>query len=245
MNIIRTTKPYYSLYDLILKEINPTEEEKKDGYLIHRDCGMKAHVISKNGNIPNCNVTFEELIVPSIDLAIKPIFPYKYKNFSHIRDRANDSLERLIDVEVFKLIGCAVNGENTIKAYIPHIYNDCFNKLMGIIESHDLPPGIFVINPSTYRAIEAQLDIKDKGETPVGTYNGIPIYTSIMCHQNIILLVAKREYVGVLVNYGFEENKITELSENSIEESLVGFEIIKKLGFAVLNDYAVAKIICT
>jgi hypothetical protein len=247
MNIIRTAKPYYSLYDLILKEINPTEEEIKDGYLLHRDCGMKAHVISSKGNIPICNVSFEDLIVPSIKLAIKPISLYKDKDFDHIRDRAKDSLERLIDVEVFKLIGCAVNNENTIKAYIPHISDNCFNKLIGIIESHDLPPGTFVLNPLTYRAIESSLDIRDKHnpqKTYVGKYNNIPIYTSVMCQQNIIFLVAQKEYVGVLVNYGLEENKIIELTE-PIEESKCGFEIIKSLGFAVVNDYAVTKIICT
>ncbi len=250
MNIIRTTKPYYSLYDLILKEINPTEEEIKEGYLLYRDCGMKAHVISKKGNIPIENVSFEDLRVPSIELAIKPLFLYKDKGFDHIRDRAKDSLERLIDVEVFKLIGCAVNNENTIKSYIPHINDDCLNRLIGIIESHDLPPGIFVLNPLTYRLIESNLDIRDKHnpkDTYVGRYNRIPIYTSVMCQQNIIFLVAQKEYVGVLVNYGLEENKIIELAENpsDLEESKCGFEIIKSLGFAVVNDYAVAKIICT
>ena len=248
MNIIRTTKPYYSLYDLIFKEINPTEEEIKEGYLLYRDCGMKAHVISKKGNIPIENVSFEDLRIPSIELAIKPLSLYKNKGFDHIRDRAKDSLERLIDAEVFKLLGCAVKNESIIKSYLCHVTSETFNFLIGHIESHDLPTGIFILNPITYRQIELRLNVHDKQkDTYVGKYNNIPIYTSVMCQPNVIFLVAQKEYVGVLVNYGLEENKIIELAENTsdLEESKCGFEIIKSLGFAVVNDYAVAKIICT
>lgn len=243
MNIIKTTKPYYSLYDLILTEINPTAEEIKNGHLLYRDCGAKAHVISSKGHIPVCNVSFEDLMVPKIQLASKALYdPHKYKNFEeHVLAKAKDSVERLIDFETFRLLACATQNEHTIKSHLTKVDDETFNFLIGLIESHDLPTGLFILNPLTYRQIESQLHLHDKHSpknTYVSRYDTIPIYTSVMCQQNVIFLVAPKEYVGVLVNYGSEENIIT-------EQDKIGYEVIKNLGFAVVNDYAVAKIICT
>lgn len=255
-NVFPTTRPYEPIAQYLLKPCHPTEDDLDDfrRLMVHRDYASKAYVIPERGAIPTYISDSDAIIIPRVTLAAQPTY-HKRKNkltdFERLKSVAQNSIERQIDMEVIKTMNAALPDSHTTTINQFDFQAQTLFDAYGLIEEHELTVGAVLFHPMRFRKVYTKLEpylIHCGGyEENVRSYRGsiddVPVFTSTMCPKNVIYITAAPEYVGALVHYSeFIESEIEHKSPND-EDAKEGVTITKFIGVAVVNDYAIARII--
>jgi hypothetical protein len=218
-----------------------------------RDISVKSYVIPKRGSVPTSVVEAEELLVPVVELASNPtiklneIRQRRYYIVDRAQVRAKDSLQRQEDVEVFKVINQAVPVDQSISV-AGTLQPDNINLALTLIEEHELIGAKIVLHPQRYKDIRmwgkdffdeaTQRDILMTGL--YGHIYSADIHVSTMVPKNCVYVLAPAAFVGAMP----VRQDITVLPADDPKRLRLGWVVFEELGFAVVTDYAVARIIC-
>lgn len=266
--MVPVSLPYTKVGNFLLKEF-PIEPSHLQ--IVNRDIACKAYLIPKRGSCPIFEAQHEELLVPVIEMGSSLVAKdEELKKFADTKDRmksrGENSLDRLFDSEVFKLLNAAVNSEHQIDTET--LTPESFKTAFGMLQEHDLPLGYITISPRRYwemvdwpafkkasqkdiaawikslpKEVISDVDLdrstKELNEIPIKAfYHEIPILVSAGVPKNAIFVTSHNYLVGV---YGRSENEISGMDDRSRRRD--GVQIISNVGFAVVNDYAVVKIL--
>lgn len=216
-----------------------------------RDIAVRSYVIGKRGSVPTMQIEGEELVVPVIEIASNPtirlneIRQRRYYIVDRAQVRAKDSLQRQEDVEVFKVINEAVPADHAISV-VGALIPDNINLALTLIEEHELIGAKVVVHPQRYKDIRAWgKDFFDEATQRdilmTGLYGHIfsaDIHVSTMVPKNAVFVLAPPQFVGAIP----VRQDITVLPADDPRKLRLGWVVFEELGFAVINDYAVAKI---
>ena len=216
-----------------------------------RDIAVKSYVIGKRGSVPTMLVEGEELLVPVIELASNPtiklneIRQRRYYIVDRAQVRAKDSLQRQEDVEVFMVINAAVPADHTINVS-GSLQPENINLALTLIEEHELIGAKIVLHPQRYKDIRAWgKDFFDEATQRdilmTGLYGHIysaDIHVSTMVPKNAVFVLAPPQFVGAMP----VRQDITVLPADDPRKLRLGWVVFEEVGFAVINDYSVAKI---
>ena len=208
-----------------------------------RDIAVKSAVIPKRGSVPTHVVEAEELLVPVIEIASNPtiklteIRSRRYYIVDRAQVRAKDSLQRQEDTEVFSVINAAVPADHSISV-TGTLQPDNINLALTLIEEHELIGAKIVMHPQRYKDVDeaTQRDILMTGL--YGHLYSADIHVSTMVPKNAVYVLAPAQFVGAIP----VRQDITVLPADDPKRLRLGWVIFEELGFAVINDYAVARI---
>lgn len=216
-----------------------------------RDIAVKSAVIPKRGSVPTHVVEAEELLVPVIEIASNPtiklneIRQRRYYIVDRAQVRAKDSLQRQEDTEVFSVINAAVPADHSISV-TGTLQPDNINLALTLIEEHELIGAKIVMHPQRYKDVRVwgkdffdeatQRDILMTGL--YGHLYSADIHVSTMVPKNAVYVMAPAQFVGAMP----VRQDITVLPADDPKRLRLGWVIFEELGFAVINDYAVARI---
>ena len=217
-----------------------------------RDIAVKSYVIGKRGSVPTMQIEGEELLVPVIEIASNPtiklneIRQRRYYIVDRAQVRAKDSLQRQEDVEVFKVINQAVPADHSISVS-GSLQPENINLALTLIEEHELIGAKIVLHPQRYKDIRTWgKDFFDEATQRdilmTGLYGHIysaDIHVSTMVPKNAVFVLAPPQFVGAIP----VRQDITVLPADDPRKLRLGWVVFEELGFAVINDYAVSKIL--
>lgn len=217
-----------------------------------RDVAVKSYVIPKRGSVPFAEVEAEELLVPTIELAANPtirlneVRQRRFYIVDRAQVRAKDSLQRQEDIEVFKVLNAAVPAAQSISV-AGTLQPENVNLALTLIEEHELIGAKIVVHPQRYKDIRTwgkdfydeatQRDILMTGL--YGHLYSADIHVSTMVPKNAVYVLAPAQFVGAMP----VRQDITVLPADDPRRLRLGWVIYEELGFAVINDYAVSRII--
>jgi len=217
-----------------------------------RDIAVRSYVIPKRGSVPSSVVEAEELLVPVVELASNPtirlneIRQRRYYIVDRAQVRAKDSLQRQEDVEVFKVINAAVPVDQSISV-AGTLQPDNINLALTLIEEHELIGAKIVLHPQRYKDIRTWgKDFFDEATQRdilmTGLYGHIysaDIHVSTMVPKNCVYVLAPAQFVGAMP----VRQDITVLPADDPRKLRLGWVVFEELGFAVINDYAISRIL--
>lgn len=247
------SRPYRPVGRQILQvdELKPAELAR-----YHREPSVRSHVISARQTTPVCITEAEELCVPLIQIASNPTVSLKQKDNApydvedKAKTKADDSMWRQEDVEVFKVINAAVPHDHII-------YTDekfCLyylRKALTLLEGHELFGGAIAMHQNMWYKIDDEKHSRfkrrsvsntrqlDSESAIYGSFYDVPIYVSTMCPKDTVYAVAEKEYVGVMPI----QRDHTVLTADDPKKLRIGWVATRTLGFAIINDYATAKVV--
>lgn len=217
-----------------------------------RDVAVKSYVIPKRGSVPTAEVEAEELIVPTIELAANPtirlneVRQRRFYIVDRAQVRAKDSLQRQEDIETFKVLNAAVPAAQSISV-AGTLQPENVNLALTLIEEHELIGAKIVVHPQRYKDIRTwgkdfydeatQRDILMTGL--YGHLYSADIHVSTMVPKNAVYVLAPAQFVGAIP----VRQDITVLPADDPKRLRLGWVIYEEVGFAVINDYAVSRII--
>jgi hypothetical protein len=217
-----------------------------------RDVAVKSYVIPKRGSVPTAQVEAEELIVPTIEIAANPTIrlnEVKQRRFyivDRAQVRAKDSLQRQEDIQVFKVLNAAVPGAQSVSV-AGTLQPENINLALTLIEEHELVGAKIVVHPQRYKDIRTwgkdfydeatQRDILMTGL--YGHLYSADIHVSTMVPKNAVYVLAPAQFIGAIP----VRQDITVLPADDPKKLRLGWVIYEEVGFAVINDYAVSRII--
>ena len=217
-----------------------------------RDVAVKSYVIPKRGSVPFAEVEAEELLVPTIELAANPtirlneVRQRRFYIVDRAQVRAKDSLQRQEDIEVFKVLNAAVPAAQSISV-AGTLQPENVNLALTLIEEHELIGAKIVVHPQRYKDIRTwgkdfydeatQRDILMTGL--YGHLYSADIHVSTMVPKNAVYVLAPAQFVGAMPI----RQDITVLPADDPRRLRLGWVIYEELGFAVINDYAVSRIL--
>jgi hypothetical protein len=217
-----------------------------------RDVTAKSFTIGKRGAVPTSEIEAEELLVPTFELAANPVIRYsevKQRRF-YIVDRAQikakDSLQRQEDTEVFKVINAATPADQTISV-AGTVQLEQVNLALTLIEEHELIGAKIVVPPARYKDFRGWgPDVYDQATTrdilQTGLYGHLytaDIHLSTMVPKNCVYIMAPAQFVGAIPI----RQDITVLPADDTRRLRLGWVVYEELGFAVINDFALSRII--
>lgn len=217
-----------------------------------RDVAVKSYVIPKRGQVPTHVVEAEELFIPVVELATNPtikineINQRRYYIVDRAQVRAKDSIQRQEDVEVFKVINAAVPTDHSI-AVSGTLQPENINLALTLIEEHELIGAKVIMHPQRYK------DVRDWGKDffdeatqrdilMTGLYGHIfsaDIHVSTMVPKNAVYVLAPAQFVGAMP----VRQDITVLPADDPKKLRLGWVVFEEVGFGVINDYAISRII--
>lgn len=217
-----------------------------------RDVAVKSYVIPKRGMVPTHVVEAEELLIPVIELATNPtikineINQRRYYIVDRAQVRAKDSIQRQEDVEVFKVINAAVPTDHSI-AVSGTLQPENINLALTLIEEHELIGAKVIMHPQRYK------DVRDWGKDffdeatqrdilMTGLYGHIysaDIHVSTMVPKNAVYVLAPAQFVGAMP----VRQDITVLPADDPKKLRLGWVVFEEVGFGVINDYSISRII--
>jgi len=217
-----------------------------------RDVAVKSYVIPKRGQVPTHVVEAEELLIPVVELATNPtikineINQRRYYIVDRAQVRAKDSIQRQEDVEVFKVINAAVPTDHSI-AVSGTLQPENINLALTLIEEHELIGAKVIMHPQRYK------DVRDWGKDffdeatqrdilMTGLYGHIysaDIHVSTMVPKNAVYVLAPAQFVGAMP----VRQDITVLPADDPKKLRLGWVVFEEVGFGVINDYAISRII--
>jgi hypothetical protein len=217
-----------------------------------RDVTAKSFVIGKRGNVPTSEIEAEELLVPTFELAANPVIRYsevKARRFyivDRAQIRAKDSLQRQEDTEVFKVINSGTPNDQTISVN-GTVQLEQVNLALTLIEEHELIGAKIVVPPARYKDFRGWgPDVYDQATQrdilQTGLYGHLftaDIHLSTMVPKNCVYIMAPAQFVGAMPI----RQDITVLPADDTRKLRLGWVVYEELGFAVINDFSLSKII--
>jgi hypothetical protein len=217
-----------------------------------RDVTAKSFTIGKRGAVPTSEIEAEELLVPTFELAANPVIRYsevKQRRFyivDRAQIRAKDSLQRQEDTEVFKVINAATPADQTISV-AGTVQLEQVNLALTLIEEHELIGAKIVVPPARYKDFRGWgPDVYDQATTrdilQTGLYGHLytaDIHLSTMVPKNCVYIMAPAQFVGAIPI----RQDITVLPADDTRRLRLGWVVYEELGFAVINDFALSRII--
>jgi hypothetical protein len=217
-----------------------------------RDVAVKSYIIPKRGSVPTAEVEAEELLVPTIELAANPtirlneVRQRRFYIVDRAQVRAKDSLQRQEDVEVFKVLNAAVPAAQSISV-AGTLQPENINLALTLIEEHELIGAKIVVHPQRYKDIRTwgkdfydeatQRDILMTGL--YGHLYSADIHVSTMVPKNAVYVLAPAQFVGAMP----VRQDITVLPADDPKRLRLGWVIYEEVGFAVINDYSISRIL--
>jgi len=217
-----------------------------------RDLTAKSFTVGKRGAVPTSEIEAEELLVPTFELAANPVIRYsevKQRRFyivDRAQIRAKDSLQRQEDTEVFKVINAATPADQTISV-AGTVQLEQVNLALTLIEEHELIGAKIVVPPARYKDFRGWgPDVYDQATTrdilQTGLYGHLytaDIHLSTMVPKNCVYIMAPAQFVGAIPI----RQDITVLPADDTRRLRLGWVVYEELGFAVINDFALSRII--
>jgi hypothetical protein len=243
-----TSEPYIPIGKHLL--LTDTLEVGETYAKYSRDIAVKAYVLCREEEIYPSIIDPEELLIPGLGIGVKPVIPRKNVpvHSYNLKDRAKvrslNTLERLEDTEVFKLINAACPSDQMLTVedeFLPKYITRCF----AMLEGHELTPGAIVMHPVRFAEMREwnHPKFKEWAKTPDFVHRAefydVKVFTSTMCPKNAIYVVANPQYIGVVVEY----EPITEKEYAEDDKNRDGIVFRKRLGFGIINDYACTRIL--
>lgn len=217
-----------------------------------RDIAVRSYVIPKRGMVPTSVVEAEELLIPVVELATNPtiklneIRQRRYYIVDRAQVRAKDSLQRQEDVEVFKVVNAAIPADHSLSVS-GTLQPENINMALTMIEEHELIGAKIVLHPQRYKDIRTWgKDFFDEATQRdilmTGLYGHIysaDIHVSTMVPKNSVYVLAPAQFVGAMP----VRQDITVLPCDDPKKLRLGWVVFEELGFGVINDYAISRII--
>ena len=217
-----------------------------------RDITAKSFVIGKRGAVPTSEIEAEELLVPTFEIAANPVIRYsevKARRFyivDRAQIRAKDSLQRQEDTEVFKVINAGTPQDQTINVN-GTVQIEQVNLALTLIEEHELIGAKIVVPPARYKDFRGWgPDVYDQATQrdilQTGLYGHLytaDIHLSTMVPKNCVFIMAPAQFVGAMPI----RQDITVLPADDTRRLRLGWVVYEGLGFAVINDFSLSKII--
>jgi hypothetical protein len=217
-----------------------------------RDVTAKSFVVGKRGAVPTSEIEAEELLVPTFEIAANPVIRYsevKARRFyivDRAQIRAKDSLQRQEDTEVFKVINAGTPQDQTINVN-GTVQIEQVNLALTLIEEHELIGAKIVVPPARYKDFRGWgPDVYDQATQrdilQTGLYGHLytaDIHLSTMVPKNCVFIMAPAQFVGAMPI----RQDITVLPADDTRRLRLGWVVYEELGFAVINDYALSKIL--
>jgi len=217
-----------------------------------RDVTAKSFVVGKRGAVPTSEIEAEELVVPTFEIAANPVIRYsevKARRFyivDRAQIRAKDSLQRQEDTEVFKVINAGTPQDQTINVN-GTVQIEQVNLALTLIEEHELIGAKIVVPPARYKDFRGWgPDVYDQATQrdilQTGLYGHLytaDIHLSTMVPKNCVFIMAPAQFVGAMPI----RQEITVLPADDTRRLRLGWVVYEELGFAVINDFALSKIL--
>ena len=217
-----------------------------------RDVTAKSFVVGKRGAVPTSEIEAEELLVPTFEIAANPVIRYsevKARRFyivDRAQIRAKDSLQRQEDTEVYKVINAGTPQDQTINVN-GTVQIEQINLALTLIEEHELIGAKIVVPPARYKDFRGWgPDVYDQATQrdilQTGLYGHLytaDIHLSTMVPKNCVFIMAPAQFVGAMPI----RQDITVLPADDTRRLRLGWVVYEELGFAVINDYALSKIL--
>ncbi len=217
-----------------------------------RDVTAKAWTVSKRGAVPTSEIEAEELIVPTFEIAANPVLRYsevrarRFYIVDRAQIRAKDSLQRQEDTEVFKVINGATPSDQTISV-AGNVQLDHINVALTLIEEHELIGSKIVVPPARYKDFrgwgpEVYDQATQREVLQTGLYGHLftaDIHMSTMVPKNCVFIMAPAQYVGAIPI----RQDITVIPADDPRRLRLGWVVYEELGFAVINDFSLSKIL--
>lgn len=219
-----------------------------------RDVTAKSYVIGKRGAVPTAEIEAEELLVPTYEIAANPVIRYsevrarRFYIVDRAQIRAKDSLQRQEDTEVFKVINSGTPADQTI-AVSGTVQLEQVNLALTLIEEHELIGAKIVVPPARYKDFrgwgpEVYDQATQRDILQTGLYGHLytaDIHLSTMVPKNCVFIMAPAQFVGAIPI----RQDITVLPADDTRRLRLGWVVYEELGFCVINDFALSKIICS
>ena len=217
-----------------------------------RDIAVRSYVVAKRGVVPTSIVEGEDLIVPTFEIAANPtikINEIKQRRFyivDRAQVRAKDAIQRQEDIEIFKVINQGVNPDHTVSVS-GTLQAENINLALTLIEEHELIGAKIVMHPQRYKDVRIWgKDFYDEATQRdllmTGLYGHIftaDIHVSTMVPKNGVFVLAPAQFVGAMP----VRQDISVLPADDPRRIRLGWVIYEEVGFALINDYAVSKIV--
>lgn len=217
-----------------------------------KDVDARAFVISKRGKAPDQLIEGERVFVPTLE-----IVSYPQVRFSQVKERRFNVIDRaqvkakadimaVEDAEIFKLIDAAAKSTNLVTKSTNGLTRESLTAAFKEVEKHDLAVTKIVMNAQAFADIRAwgqrEFDPVTQHEVlQTGLFGHIwtaNIFISKKVPIDTVYVLADPEFVGVMPI----RQDIQVIPADKPEELRLGWVIYEEVGFAVLNDLAVAKI---
>jgi len=217
-----------------------------------RDIAVKSYVIPKRGTVPTVVVEGEEVMVPTFEIASNPTIrlnEMRQRRFyivDRAQVRAKDSLQRQEDIEVFKVINAAVPSAQSISVS-GTLQPENINLALTLIEEHELIGAKVIMHPQRYKDLRTWgKDFYDEATQRdilmTGLYGHLftaDIHVSTMVPKNAVYVLAPAQFVGAMPI----RQDISVLPADDPKRLRLGWVVFEELGIAVINDYAVSRVI--
>ena len=259
-NPIQTSLLYQSLCRKIVMP-DPLPQGALARY--EKDVDVPAYVISKRGEVPTAIIEGDDFMVPTFNIATNPqvhLDQVKQRMFNiidRVQVKAKNEISIQEDTYLFKLINNSVPN-SLVDASYNHVINslaagqlqvDDLNSAFAKIEQHRLVVASIIMSPNRYADVrnwgKDVYDFVTQREVLLtGVFARIwtaNILVSSIMPDNIVLVTAPAEYVGVMPI----RQEITVIPADMPKRLRLGWVIYENVGFAVTNPKGIAKIIIT
>lgn len=217
-----------------------------------RDVAVKSYIIPKRGSVPTSEVEAEEILVPTIEIAANPsirlneVRQRRFYIVDRAQVRAKDTIQRQEDVQVFKVVNAAVPPVQSLSVS-GTLQPENINLALTLIEEHELIGAKIVVHPQRYKDIrtwgkEFYDEATQRDILMTGLYGHLysaDIHVSTMVPKNAVYVTAPAQFVGAIPI----RQDITVLPADDPKRLRLGWIVYEEVGFAVVNDYALSRVI--
>ena len=217
-----------------------------------RDVAVKSYIIPKRGSVPTSEVEAEEILVPTIEIAANPsirlneVRQRRFYIVDRAQVRAKDTIQRQEDVQVFKVVNAAVPPVQSLSVS-GTLQPENINLALTLIEEHELIGAKIVVHPQRYKDIrtwgkEFYDEATQRDILMTGLYGHLysaDIHVSSMVPKNAVYVTAPAQFVGAIPI----RQDITVLPADDPKRLRLGWIVYEEVGFAVVNDYALSRVI--
>ena len=217
-----------------------------------RDVAVKSYIIPKRGSVPTSEVEAEEILVPTIEIAANPsirlneVRQRRFYIVDRAQVRAKDTIQRQEDVQVFKVVNAAVPPVQSLSVS-GTLQPENINRALTLIEEHELIGAKIVVHPQRYKDIrtwgkEFYDEATQRDILMTGLYGHLysaDIHVSTMVPKNAVYVTAPAQFVGAIPI----RQDITVLPADDPKRLRLGWIVYEEVGFAVVNDYALSRVI--
>lgn len=220
-----------------------------------RDVASIAHIIARKGAVPDQIQEGEEILVPTFEIAANPtvrLSEIKARRF-YIVDRAQikakEAIQKEEDTNIFAALLAAAGTSGNTVLNPGALSTDSLNTAFRLIEEHDLVATKIVMHARQFASVRAWgKDFYDEATQreiiTTGLYGHLytaDIHVSSRMDPTTVLVVASPDTVGAFP----VRQDITVVPADDPKNLRLGWVIYEEVGIAVINDYAVSRILVT